>query len=340
MSRSVAPTSPSTHRRARRLLATFLAVVTGPVLALQGEILTLLAAGMEGYFTDNPDIGSELDCGPARPDPAEELGAVCDLQAWLAQHSVDPTDPLAKGIAGGAGRRAGSDGSPLVDEFAVREYAALRHQSEPTARALMTDIADLEHRFPKLWAAVQALWLPVGQARTIVAACRELSQEAAALVDTELAAVVAGLPWSRILTRLGAAIMTADPVLAEAKRQQAKSARFVQLCRSEDGINTMIVRADAGDLKHPLTPSSTTRRHPCTGGQHRTRRSASGDRVRAPHPAGDDPGDVASPHPRRHRRGQSTASRKRVEGQRIDVCPGRTTDRRRRRRRYGRGRHL
>ena len=179
---------------------------------------------------------------------AEELGTVCDLQAWLALHSVDPTDPLAKGIAGGAGRRAGSDGTPLVDEFAVREYAALRHQSEPTARALMTDIADLEHRFPKLWAAVQALWLPVWQARKIVAACRELSQEAAALVDTEMAAVVAGLPWSRILTRLGAAIMTADPVLAEAKRQQAKSARFVQLCRSEDGINTMIVRADAGDL--------------------------------------------------------------------------------------------
>ena len=112
----------------------------------------------------------------------------------------------------------------------------------------MTDVADLEHRFPKLWAAVQALWLPVWQARKIVAACRELSREAAALVDAEMAAVVAGLPWSRILTRLGAAIMTADPGLAEKKRQQAKQARYVQLCRSEDGINTMIVRADAGDL--------------------------------------------------------------------------------------------
>ena len=252
---------------------------------------------------------------------------------------MDPTDPLAKGIAGGAGRRAGSDGSPLADEFAVREYAALRHQSEPTARALMTDIADLEHRFPKLWAAVQALWLPVWQARTIVAACRELSEEAAALVDTELAAVVAGLPWSRILTRLGAAIMTADPVLAEAKRQQAKSARFVQLCRSEDGINTMIVRADAGDLilvyalvdrLADILAWRATPNPPTSVGRPRS----------GSHPAGDDPGDVAPPHPRRHRRGQSTASRKRVEGRRIDVCPGRTTDRRRRRRRYGRGRHL
>ena len=135
-----------------------------------------------------------------------------------------------------------------MDEFAVREYAALRHQSEPTARAFLTDVADLEHRFPRLWAAVQALWLPVWQARKIVAACRDLSKQAAALVDAEMAAVVAGLPWSRILTQLGAAIMQADPALAEKKRVQAKSARYVQLCRSEDGINTMIVRADAGDL--------------------------------------------------------------------------------------------
>jgi hypothetical protein len=178
----------------------------------------------------------------------EELGTVLDLQAWLGLHSVDPTDPFATGVAGGAGRRSGSDGTPLVDEFAVREYAALRHLSEPTARALMSDVADLEHRFPKLWAAVQALWLPVWQARKIVAACRELSQQAAALVDAEMAGIVAGLPWTRILTRLAAAIMQADPALAEAKRAQAKQARFVQLCRSEDGINTMIVRADHGDL--------------------------------------------------------------------------------------------
>ena len=179
---------------------------------------------------------------------AEELGTVWDLKSWLDLHSVDSTDPFANGIAGGAGRRSGSDGTPLVDEYAVREYAALLHLAEPTARAWMSDVADLEHRFPKLWAAVQALWLPVWQARKIVAACRELSKDAAALVDAEMAAVVAGLPWSRILTKLGAAIMQADPALAEKKRVQAKSARFVQLCRFEDGINTMIVRADAGDL--------------------------------------------------------------------------------------------
>ncbi len=204
-------------------------------------------AGSGGGRTPGRVLADQIVARDARIR-TEELGTVLDLQAWLALHSVDPTDPLAHGIAGGAGRRAGSDGTPLVDEFAVREYAALRHLSEPTARALMIDVADLEHRFPKLWAAVRALWLPVWQARKIVAACRDLSPAAAALVDTELAGIVDGLPWSRILTRLAAAIMQADPALAETRRQQAKQARFVQLCRSEDGINTMIVRAGAGDL--------------------------------------------------------------------------------------------
>ena len=231
---------------------------------------------------------------------AEELGTVLDLQAWLALHSVDPTDPFATGIAGGAGRRSGSDGTPMVDEFAVREYAALRHQSEPTARAFMIDVADLEHRFPKLWAAVQALWLPVWQARKIVAACRELSQEAAALVDAEMAAVVAGLPWSRILTKLAAAIMQADPALAEKKRVQAKSARFVQLCRSEDGINTMIVRADAGDLVMVYALVDRLADILALEGNSRVRRPTPGDRVRAPRPTGHDLGDAAPPQKRRH----------------------------------------
>ena len=179
---------------------------------------------------------------------AEEVGTVLDLKAWLDLHSVDPTDPLAKGAAGGSGRQSGSDGTPLVDEHAVYEYAKLRGQADGTARAFLTDVADLEHRFPKLWAAALAVCIPVWQARKIAAACRELSKEAAGAVDDQMAAIASGLPWSRILTVLGAAIMQADPALAEKKRQHAKSARFVRLCRSEDGINTLIARADQGDL--------------------------------------------------------------------------------------------
>lgn len=178
----------------------------------------------------------------------EEMGTVRDVMEWLALHDVDPSDPLATGPAGGVGRRVGSDGTPLVDEFAVHEYAALREISGPTARAFMLDVADLVRRFPKLFGAVMALWLPVWQARKIVAACRQLSKEAALKVDAEMAAKVSGLPWSRILPLVDAAIKRADPALAEANRLKAKQSRYVALCRSEDGINTMIARADHGDL--------------------------------------------------------------------------------------------
>jgi hypothetical protein len=126
----------------------------------------------------------------------EDVGTVLDLKAWLDLHGVDESDPLARGVAGGAGKRSGSDGTPLVDEYAVREYASLRHWSEPTARSFLIDVADLEHRFPRLWTAVMELSVPVWQARKIVAACRELSQPAAARVDAEIAAKAPGLPWA------------------------------------------------------------------------------------------------------------------------------------------------
>ena len=179
---------------------------------------------------------------------AEEIGAVQDAKAWLDLHSVDPTDAFAKGPAGGAGKRSGSDGTPIVDKYAAFEYARLRHWSDVTARHYLLDVTDLEHRFPTLWAAMLAAQIPVWQARKIAAACRELSKSAAALVDAELARKAPMLPWGRIMRVLGAAILRADPALAEAKRQAAKQARYVAMGRSEDGLKTMIVRAEAGDL--------------------------------------------------------------------------------------------
>lgn len=179
---------------------------------------------------------------------SDEVGTVRDVMEWLELHCVDPTDPMATGPAGGVGRRAGSDGTPLVDEFAALEYASLRELAPPTARAFLLDVADLVHRFPKLFRAVMALWIPVWQARKIAVACRQLSLAAALRVDAEIAAKAAGLPWSRLLTQLDAAIKRADPELAERQRVKAKQARYVALCRSEDGINTLIARADQGDL--------------------------------------------------------------------------------------------
>lgn len=52
-----------TFRRENSFLPADFRVGTDPAAPgdLQGEIRTFLAAGMDGYFTDNPDIGSELE---------------------------------------------------------------------------------------------------------------------------------------------------------------------------------------------------------------------------------------------------------------------------------------
>ena len=171
-----------------------------------------------------------------------------DAADWAGEHGVDETDPFATGPAGGAGKFVGSDGTPWIDEFVAPEYGALRGTSTWEASELIHDALDLRHRFPKLWAAVQALRVEVRHARRISQACRDLSQAAAGLVDAELAVKAGcGLPWPRLSKILTAAIWNADPALAQAKLDRARFDRKVWLSESEDGLRTLVIRADQGD---------------------------------------------------------------------------------------------
>ncbi len=171
-----------------------------------------------------------------------------DAADWAGEHGVDESDPFATGPAGGAGKFVGSDGTPWIDEFVAPEYGALRGTSTWEASELIHDALDLRHRFPKLWAAVQALRVEVRHARRISQACRDLSQAAAGLVDAELAVKAGcGLPWPRLSKILTGAIWNADPVLAQAKLDRARFDRKVWLSESEDGLRTLVIRADQGD---------------------------------------------------------------------------------------------
>jgi hypothetical protein len=171
-----------------------------------------------------------------------------DAADWAAEHGVDETDPFATGPAGGAGKFIGSDGTPWIDEYVAPEYGALRGTSTWEASDLIHDALDLRHRFPKLWAAVQQLRVEARHARKISKACRDLSQTAASRVDAELAKKAAfGLPWPRLSKILTAAIWNADPALAQAKLDRARFDRRVWLSDSEDGLRTLVIRADQGD---------------------------------------------------------------------------------------------
>lgn len=171
-----------------------------------------------------------------------------DAADWAGEHGVDLDDPFATGPAGGVGKQIGSDGTPWIDEHVAKEYGALRGTSTFEATELIIDALDLRHRFPRLWLAIRELRVRVRDARRISKACRELSAEAAGKVDAELARKAAyGLPWPRLSRLLAAAIINADPALHQARLNAAKFDRRVWLSETEDGLRTLVIKADAGD---------------------------------------------------------------------------------------------
>jgi hypothetical protein len=116
-----------------------------------------------------------------------------------------------------------------------------------TAQMLMADALDLRHRLPRLWAQVLAGQVRGWQARRVAEMTRPLSWEACAEIDAQLSATLGLLPWGRFRRILSAAILDADPALAEQRAERARRQRDVWAYDSEDGLKTIIARAAAGD---------------------------------------------------------------------------------------------
>ena len=99
------------------------------------------------------------------------------------------------------------DGTPGVAPFVAEELGAAMGVSTQSAMGLMADALDLRHRFPQLWAKVEACQVAPYKTRRVAADTRSLPFEAARWVDEELAARVNGfgLPTIERLVALAAA---------------------------------------------------------------------------------------------------------------------------------------
>jgi 5-methylcytosine-specific restriction endonuclease McrA len=85
-------------------------------------------------------------------------------------------------------------GCPLVAEFCVAELGGVLGMSSTAAKKLIGHALELRHRLPRLWGLVQSGRVPAWQARrvaeTTIHATPTLTPDAAAWVDTQVAAVV------------------------------------------------------------------------------------------------------------------------------------------------------
>ncbi len=129
----------------------------------------------------------------------------------------------------------------------------LTGRSPGAAGALIRDALDLQHRHPRLWAALASGRARVWKARKVAAwmHAAELTLEQARFVDEATTGYVETLAWAAFERLAQVTIVEADPASAEARRLAASLRRFVATGRcSEHGLRTLVVRCHAGDVVH------------------------------------------------------------------------------------------
>ena len=130
---------------------------------------------------------------------------------WCVRHpATDESGTATWGDAGLPGlsdcdASLGGDGTPGVAPFVAEELGAAMGISTQSAMGLMADALDLRHRFPQLWAKVEAGEVAPWKTRRVAADTRSLPFEAARWIDEELANRVDGfgLPDHRAAGRPG-----------------------------------------------------------------------------------------------------------------------------------------
>jgi len=152
-----------------------------------------------------------------------------------------------------------------VAEFAIDELGAYLALPTLTAKALLGDVLDLQHRHPLLWARVldaatcdepdrvaTAAGCPQGwQATWVAGRCRAagLSLEAAQWVDAQCAHQVASMAWTPFQDRVAELTLRADPALAEEKRRAREAERQVVVSRTNaDGMKRLVIQGHAGEV--------------------------------------------------------------------------------------------
>lgn len=175
-----------------------------------------------------------------------------------AQVYADRSDPAGRGLRPGrrtrdGGERAvvlGGEGCPEIAEFAIAEFAVVLGVSPGVGRQILADGLALRHRFPRIWARIQAGDATPWKACQIVRSCAKLAHTAAAYVDRRVAPFVDTISPYRLDKIVAAAKKLADAELAETEAAEAADERGVFVGRGDGhGNNTIYIKAAAAAVK-------------------------------------------------------------------------------------------
>lgn len=138
------------------------------------------------------------------------------------------------------------DGTPHVPEFCHLEYAArLGLRPEAGFSALCTAL-DLRHRFPELWAMVQALSMPVWVAKKVVTRASALTLAQARALSSDLALAWHGLSPTAFLERAKAAVLAITAPRHLSEEEAVLASRHVTIV-SSDHCTELYARLSTAD---------------------------------------------------------------------------------------------
>src|SRR5690348_5357304 len=164
---------------------------------------------------------AEADAAEARP-----LQRVLE---WADLHTV--ADPEVEPIATYSNTPVSlaGPGAPHVARFAVLEFGAVLGMSRRSTEMLFADVIELGHRLPRTWARVVENSLKAWRARQIASATQALSPQAAAFVDSQVAAFANRISPSELQRLIDTAIARYMPSRAEEIAAQAEESQFLQI---------------------------------------------------------------------------------------------------------------
>src|SRR5690348_16748512 len=106
---------------------------------------------------------------------------------WAELHRVDDPDTASVATFGDTPVPLAGEGAPHVSHFAVIEFGAVLGMSRRTTENLFAEVIELAHRLPQTWSRVRAGELKSWRGRHIAGFTRDLSPQAAAYVDAQVA---------------------------------------------------------------------------------------------------------------------------------------------------------
>ena len=153
---------------------------------------------------------------------ADQLAAAAE---WASLHEVSDEDLAA--TFGDTPVLIAGPGAPMIAADAIAEFAAVVGMSTNAGRYYIGQAIELAHRLPKIYHRIQTGTLPAWRGRRIAEVTLDLSPEAAAYVDTQLAPFAHKINPAQTQRLVDTAIATFMPEFAAERREKAAEGRHI-----------------------------------------------------------------------------------------------------------------